>query len=114
MGESDSSRRDFLKRAAIGGGAVTAAATPLASVAQDKSSTNDAPASPGYMFLIPSEAAFIEAVADHMFPADAHTPGGVDIGINIFIDRALAGSWGKGDRLYLEGPWRLGALDKIE
>ncbi|WP_209312030.1 gluconate 2-dehydrogenase subunit 3 family protein [Bradyrhizobium niftali] len=70
--------------------------------------------SPGYMFLIPSEAAFIEAVADHMFPADAHTPGGVDIGINIFIDRALAGSWGKGDRLYLEGPWRLGALDKIE
>jgi gluconate 2-dehydrogenase gamma chain len=108
MGESDSSRRDFLKRAAIGGGAVTAAATPLASVAQDKSSTNDAPASPGYMFLIPSEAAFIEAVADHMFPADAHTPGGVDIGINIFIDRALAGSWGKGDRLYLEGPWQLG------
>ena len=35
-------------------------------------------------------------------------PKGTDIGINIYIDRALAGAWGKGDRLYMQGPWKTG------
>src|SRR5207249_341376 len=26
----------------------------------------------------------------------------------IYIDRALAGGWGKGERLYMQGPWKLG------
>ena len=43
-----------------------------------------------------------------MVPADELTPKGTDIGINIFIDRALAGAWGKGDRLYMQGPWKPG------
>jgi len=41
-------------------------------------------------------------------PADALTPKGTDIGLNIFIDRALAGGCGKGDRLYMQGPWKQG------
>lgn len=45
-----------------------------------------------YVFLMPTEAAFAEAVADHMYPADNKMPGSVDIGIPGFIDRALAGS----------------------
>src|SRR5215467_4928709 len=83
-------RRDFLKGAVVGG---AAAATP---------------ASPGYEFLNIEEAAFVEALVDHMVPADELSPKGTDIGIHIFIDRALAGSWGKGDRLYMQGPWKLG------
>jgi gluconate 2-dehydrogenase gamma chain len=43
-----------------------------------------------------------------MVPADELTPKGTDIGINIYIDRALAGGWGKGERLYLQGPWKRG------
>ena len=43
-----------------------------------------------------------------MVPADELTPKGTDIGINIYIDRALAGAWGKGDRLYMQGPWKPG------
>jgi gluconate 2-dehydrogenase gamma chain len=43
-----------------------------------------------------------------MIPADDLTPKGTDIGLNIFIDRALAGGWGKGDRLYMQGPWKRG------
>ena len=112
MEREENSRRDFLKRAAVGGGAAAAAVTPLAGIAQGAGTAANTPAAeapPGYVFLMPSEAAFIEAAVDHMFPADARTPGGVDIGINIFIDRALAGSWGKGDRLYMEGPWQIGA-----
>ena len=43
-----------------------------------------------------------------MVPADELTPKGTDIGINIYIDRALAGGWGKGERLYMQGPWKQG------
>jgi gluconate 2-dehydrogenase gamma chain len=43
-----------------------------------------------------------------MVPADELSPKGTDIGINVFIDRALAGGWGKGDRLYMQGPWKPG------
>src|SRR5207237_291290 len=54
------------------------------------------------------EAAFVEALVDHMVPADELTPKGTELGINIYIDRALAGAWGKGDRLYMQGPWKRG------
>jgi gluconate 2-dehydrogenase gamma chain len=43
-----------------------------------------------------------------MVPADQYSPKGTDMGLNIFIDRALAGGWGKGDRLYMQGPWKPG------
>jgi hypothetical protein len=42
-------------------------------------------------------------------PPTTLSPKGTDIGINVFIDRALAGGWGKGDRLYMQGPWKTGA-----
>jgi gluconate 2-dehydrogenase gamma chain len=62
----------------------------------------------GYAFLNLDEAAFVETLVDHMVPADELSPKGTDIGINIYIDRALAGAWGKGDRLYMQGPWKPG------
>ena len=64
--------------------------------------------SAGYSYLNLEEQAFVEALVDHMVPADELTGKGTDLGINIFIDRALAGSWGKGDRLYMQGPWERG------
>src|SRR5439155_8143826 len=54
------------------------------------------------------EQAFVETLVDHMVPADELTPKGTDIGISIYIDRALAGAWGKGERLYMQGPWKVG------
>jgi gluconate 2-dehydrogenase gamma chain len=107
MGEAGLVRRDFLKGAVVGG---AAAATPqLSEAAQAQSQPAAAePAAAGYMFLNFAEAAFVEALVDHMVPADELSPKGTDIGINIYIDRALAGSWGKGERLYMQGPWKLG------
>ena len=48
-----------------------------------------------------------------MVPADELTPKGTDIGLNIFIDRALAGGWGKGERLYMQGPWKPGCRARV-
>jgi gluconate 2-dehydrogenase gamma chain len=97
-------RRSFLKGTVVGGAAAVTAALPRAADAQ----TAAAPPPAGYSFLNPEEAAFVEALVDHMIPADALGPKGTDIGINIFIDRALASGWGKGERLYMQGPWRIG------
>ena len=104
-------RRDFLKGAVVGGAAAATVSLPPNAEAQQQGASPAAAAdaaSPGYSFLNLEEAAFVEALVDHMVPADDLTPKGTDIGINIFIDRALAGGWGKGERLYMQGPWKLG------
>ena len=101
-------RRDFLKGAVIGGAAAAASAPAIVPETAQAQQPPGQPAAAGYAFLNLDEAAFVEALVDHMVPADEHSPKGTDIGINVYIDRALAGAWGKGDRLYMQGPWKAG------
>ena len=101
-------RRDFLKGAVVGGAAVAANATAIPAQSAPAQQAEAQPPAEGYTFLNLDEAAFVEALVDHMVPADELTPKGTDLGINLYIDRALAGAWGKGDRLYMQGPWKLG------
>lgn len=107
--EQGNDRRSFLKTAVLGGAAAAAAAAPLAATAQTARGAVGEPAPPaGYQFLRPEEQSFIEALVDHMVPADKLSPSGTGLGIHVFIDRALAGSWGQGERLYRQGPWKRG------
>ncbi len=111
MSSNEFDRRNFLKGAVVGGAAAASGIPPAADaqVQPPAAMSNAGPASAaGYEFLNLDEAAFIETLVDHMVPADEFTPKGTDIGINIYIDRALAGAWGKGDRLYMQGPWKKG------
>jgi gluconate 2-dehydrogenase gamma chain len=102
-------RRDFLKAAAAGSAAAaTAGVAPQAALAEQPAAA-PAVATPVYGFLNLEEQAFVEALVDHMIPADDLTPKGTDLGVNIYIDRALGGAWGRGDRLYMQGPWKIGA-----
>jgi gluconate 2-dehydrogenase gamma chain len=114
MKKQELDRRDFLKGAVVGGaaaagGAAAIAPTEVAQAQQLAPATPAAPGPAGYAFLNLDEAAFVEALVDHMIPADEISPKGTDLGVNIYIDRALAGGWGKGDRLYMQGPWKQGA-----
>jgi len=79
MTNHQTKRRGFLRDVIVGSAAVaTCAAAPLGAAAatanapagNDAAVLSSTPA--GYAFLMPTEAAFIEAVADHMYPADAH------------------------------------------
>jgi gluconate 2-dehydrogenase gamma chain len=108
-------RRAFLKGAVAGSAAAVTVSIPRPSEAQPAASAPAAPTAPPtsyspptYSHLNPEEAAFIEAVVDHMVPADEYSPKGTDLGLNLYIDRALAGGWGRGDRLYMQGPWKPG------
>ena len=114
MDDQGFDRRNFLKGAVVGSAAAatgTVAVTPTAD-AQAQQPAASASASPAYAFLNIEEAAFVEALVDHMIPADDLTPKGTDIGLNIYIDRALEGGWGKGDRLYMQGPWKRGTANQ--
>jgi len=116
-------RRAFLKRAVVGGAVAVIVPQPQTAPAQQgapapaqqvapppvqQAAPALSPASVAYSYLNLEEQAFVEALVDHMVPADALSPKGTDIGINTYIDRALAGGWGKGERLYMQGPWKLG------
>ncbi len=105
-----STRRDLLKSALIGGAAAAGASTTTAATAPATTASTSTPTSTtaAYVFFTPAEATWIEAVVDHMVPADALSPKGSDLGIAAYLDRALEGSWGKGDRMYLDGPWAPG------
>ena len=112
MTSQEFDRRGFLKGAVVGGAAAAGAATiatPEAAQAETPAAAATAPAAAGYAFFNLDEAAFIEALVDHMVPADEISPKGTDLGVNVYIDRALAGGWGNGDRLYMQGPWKQGA-----
>jgi gluconate 2-dehydrogenase gamma chain len=115
MKEQGLDRRDFLKGAVVGGaaaaGGTSAIVTPEVAQAQQPAAAASpaAPEPAGYAFLNLDEAAFVEALVDHMIPADEISPKGTDLGVNTYIDRALAGAWGKGERLYMQGPWKQGS-----
>jgi gluconate 2-dehydrogenase gamma chain len=59
-----------------------------------------------YQSLSPDEATFIEALVNVLCPADEYSPSGVDCGLAVYIDRQLAGPYGKGDGRYAQGPFR--------
>jgi gluconate 2-dehydrogenase gamma chain len=64
-----------------------------------------AAAHPTYTFLNADEAAFIEAAVDTLIPSDEVGPGALELGVAVFIDRQMASGYGRGDRLYLQGPF---------
>jgi gluconate 2-dehydrogenase gamma chain len=108
-------RRHFLKRVAgattalpfVGAAAANNAAAQTAPVATSAPAAKTAPVL-GYASFSPDEAAFVEAMVNVMCPADQYTPNGVDCGLATFIDRQLAGDFGRGAKRYLRGPWGVG------
>ncbi|WP_315837969.1 gluconate 2-dehydrogenase subunit 3 family protein [Bradyrhizobium prioriisuperbiae] len=106
----DIARRDVLTMAgAVGVGAAIPVSPALAEApGKDPPQAPAANAARSYQFFNLDEAAFIEAFVDHLIPADDLTPSGTELGISIYIDRQLAGAWGKGARMYQLGPWAAG------
>jgi gluconate 2-dehydrogenase gamma chain len=64
--------------------------------------------SAGWIWFTDAEAAFISAAVARLIPADDLGPGAVEAGVPTFIDRQLAGAYGRGERWYMQGPWSPG------
>src|SRR5882762_6447692 len=72
--------------------------------------TPPAPVRPGpWMFFTSDEAALVEAAVDRLIPSDDRGPGGKDAGCAVFVDRQLAGPYGRAGGLYMKPPFMPGA-----
>jgi gluconate 2-dehydrogenase gamma chain len=68
------------------------------------------PVRPGpWMFFTADEASLVEAAVDRLIPRDDRGPGGKDAGCAVFIDRQLAGPYGRAEGLYMKPPFMPGA-----
>jgi gluconate 2-dehydrogenase gamma chain len=62
-----------------------------------------------YRFFDAAEARFIEAACERLIPADASGSGATAAGVAAYLDRQLAGAWGRGTLLYRESTWQPGS-----
>jgi gluconate 2-dehydrogenase gamma chain len=95
-------RREFLTipAAAIGGTLLyTLAGEPIRLQAQNGS------VKVPLRFFTAEEARVVTAACERIFPKDSSGPGATEAGVVIYIDRQLAGPYGRDKYRYAKGPW---------
>jgi gluconate 2-dehydrogenase gamma chain len=115
MAENGVRRRDVLKGLGVTGTVAGIAATmvgvneaqPHAHAAARTGGTADV-----FRFFTPPEAMVVVALVDTLIPKDDVGPGGVEAGVPVFIDRELASAYGRGARMYLDGPFAEGTAEQ--
>jgi gluconate 2-dehydrogenase gamma chain len=65
-----------------------------------------------WQFFSGEEGRAMEALADCIIPPDPATPGGKDAGCAVFVDRQLAGPYGRQEGLYRRPPFQSGAKNQ--
>ncbi|HLN89473.1 MAG TPA: gluconate 2-dehydrogenase subunit 3 family protein [Candidatus Binatia bacterium] len=107
-------RREFIKigaAAAIGAGVASAIEIPILenSISNDNSKIKalqtQITQSQAFLTLNPTEQPIVEALAEAVIPTDSMGPGAKEAGVVYFIDRMLAGNYGKGGNMFLQGPF---------
>jgi gluconate 2-dehydrogenase gamma chain len=56
-------------------------------------------------FFTAAEARVVTAACERIFPADETGPGATEAGVVVYIDRQLAGPYGRDKYRYTKGPW---------
>jgi len=109
-------RRDLLAGTALFflGGLSTRAADIRGQLPWTPNSGNPpVPVRPGpWHFFTGAEGRAIQAIADRIIPPDPQTPGGKDAGCAVFIDRQMAGPYGRQDGLYTSPPFLNGTVQQ--
>jgi gluconate 2-dehydrogenase gamma chain len=115
-------RREFLKGIGVTGAAAGLAASAVGpAVAEQEPGAGHQPG-PAHDHPTPAplagiepprffssiEAAVVVALVDTLIPKDDVGPGGVEVGVPTFIDREMAGAFGRGARMYMQGPFAAG------
>lgn len=60
---------------------------------------------PPIRFFTDAQFRVVEAMAERIFPADSEGPGAKEARVAYYIDGQLTSGWGRGERLYLQGPF---------
>jgi gluconate 2-dehydrogenase gamma chain len=122
MGDNKIDRRRLLVAGALVGtagvaaaaqhdGALGAPSETINGVMPWKDGTADVPPmaeGTDYRYFTADEQAFIETAVDRIIPPDSTGPSATEANVPFFLDRQLAGPFGRGDHYYLGGPWPKG------
>jgi gluconate 2-dehydrogenase gamma chain len=112
MSVAELSRRELLAASAavLAYGAASGQAASLHALpfVQDQLYPPETPLIGSWHYFTASEGAAIEALVDRLIPADSETPGGRDMGCAIYIDRQLAGPYGRSEGEYRGAPFQKG------
>jgi len=96
-------RREFL---VINAGAITGLlGATLARVLSALTTESSGQVRVPLRFFTASEARIVEAACERIFPADAKSPGAKAAGVVIYIDRQLAGPYGRDKYRYTKPPF---------
>jgi gluconate 2-dehydrogenase gamma chain len=127
MDEQGINRRRLLVGATLLGGAGTSAAAGLrdgqlgaptrvyGGAVPWQEGAADAPPAVGQhieTFFTQAERDFIFAAIDRLIPPDNLGPSASEANVHVFLDRQLAGLYGRGDHFYLGGPWPPGVPEQ--
>lgn len=103
------SRRDLLAGTAIfmlGGQSTRAAPVAGGLPWAPNAGSPPVPVKPGpWLFFTGAEGRAVEAISDRIIPPDPETPGGKDAGCAVYLDRQLAGPYGRLEGLYTRPPF---------
>jgi hypothetical protein len=57
------------------------------------------------LYFTEAEAHAVSAACARIFPSDESGPGATEANVIVYIDRQLAGPWGRDKYRYTKGPW---------
>ena len=103
MSEHDASRREFLRRAAVGAGAVAGAGIVPEALAQNHEQEKKSNGEGLGAFFNRDDAATVEAFTERLMPGGPGKPGARDAGVLNYIDLALAGAYADLQDFYRRG-----------
>ncbi len=127
MAKATVDRRRFLLAGALAGAAGAAASADIhdgelgappqtlrGAVPWQEGAADAPPAALGtdFKFFSDTERAFITAAVERLIPPSPVGPSAVEANVPFFLDRQLAGPFGRGDHYYLGGPWKKGAPEQ--
>ncbi len=104
-------RREFLtlSAASIGGVVVYSLDREVSRLSAQSKQTIRIP----LRFFSHSEALIVAAAAARIFPSDGAGPGAPEAGVTVYIDRQLAGPWGRDRFRYTQGPFEENAAGEF-
>lgn len=119
-GRTDLTRRAFLRHTLLAG--TVLAGFPTLSLAREYRGGHQWPWESGRAdvphygletdtFLTIGERQFVDAATARLIPSDDDGPGAREADVVTFIDRQLAGFYGRGQRWYMKGPFPEDVLD---
>ena len=102
---SSDSRRKFLKGSFVSISALTLAGQlPALTKARQEEEAK--------RFFAEPESSFLDLAVDRIIPPDERWPGAREAGVVEYIDRQMAGPWGRGELVYRHGPYYEGTASQ--